>query len=706
MSNNLYDIINKLAAVEQKQEQVQQPKAKTKLAENMETVEGQLNEKYMGFKKTVAAIKKGGSADNPEAVAAAIGREKYGKEKFQQAAARGKKLGEEQDVSEGFGREYVAIEFDRQKYHPDLLLKYLEKQGFKEVSYKNVMNPFMKDVYQYVSPAGRKLRVEYGWLQFKLSGSGLADINFDEVARLFNTDIYQRNELIASGKENSDKQGMAEVAPPGAKAERMVKHIKKGYAKDGKLSDKERSIAYATAWKAHKAGKVEEAVAALTVLARSGMTAEQITEGWEDMMKAVTAKSREEKGTGKFDKKKDPTTGGTVYSRKYNPKTGETDDTENVTAVKRGRGRPKKSAFEQYMQKYETMLEDADPLGKFIQNLPQKGSSAKTAPVTTPAAPTQPMGTIKNGVWSADAPKPGEKGVPLPVPVDESDYELEEMMRLAGMEEALKGGQKKLDKNHNGKLDAEDFAMLRGDAEEEVDEDFKLIPPPAAAKSAEQAKEFGAMAPKEPGKRDPFSPASVPPDAEMEEGNEFSGALNAARSAGKSEFEVDGKTYPVKEEMDEGHEICNECGYTMTECGCDAGHEHDQEGHMNVSMNVDSSGNQSMTVSADGEDAVKLAQLLKLAGLGAGQPEAVYQPVEVVVGDEEEEIEEEKDPRYHASTTPNEQVYGVDALIKGGNGDVAGQEKTMRKHGYQFGDNPIAMKETVARDYESIKVKK
>ncbi len=127
MSNNLYDIINKLAAVEQKQEQVQQPKAKTKLAENMETVEGQLNEKYMGFKKTVAAIKKGGSADNPEAVAAAIGREKYGKEKFQQAAARGKKLGEEQDVSEGFGREYVAIEFDRQKYHPDLLLKYLEK---------------------------------------------------------------------------------------------------------------------------------------------------------------------------------------------------------------------------------------------------------------------------------------------------------------------------------------------------------------------------------------------------------------------------------------------------------------------------------------------------------------------------------------------------------------------------------------------------
>lgn len=49
-----------------------------------------------------------------------------------------------------------------------------------------------------------------------------------------------------------------EKAPPGAKAERMVKHIKKGYAKDGKLTDKEKAIAYATAWKAHNKGVVEE----------------------------------------------------------------------------------------------------------------------------------------------------------------------------------------------------------------------------------------------------------------------------------------------------------------------------------------------------------------------------------------------------------------------------------------------------------------
>ena len=42
---------------------------------------------------------------------------------------------------------------------------------------------------------------------------------------------------------------LKEVAPPTKKHERMVKHIKKSYAKKGGLTDDEKSIAYATAWK-------------------------------------------------------------------------------------------------------------------------------------------------------------------------------------------------------------------------------------------------------------------------------------------------------------------------------------------------------------------------------------------------------------------------------------------------------------------------
>lgn len=136
MSNNIYDILKKMASLEQpkksltegkkvcsdcgkakcscvkesakpdyidldddgnKKESMKKAakdKSKGAIAEAVARVEQQLAEKYMGFKKTVAAIEKGGSAENPEAVAAAIGRKKYGKAKFQKAAAAGKKLGE------------------------------------------------------------------------------------------------------------------------------------------------------------------------------------------------------------------------------------------------------------------------------------------------------------------------------------------------------------------------------------------------------------------------------------------------------------------------------------------------------------------------------------------------------------------------------------------------------------------------------------
>jgi hypothetical protein len=49
-----------------------------------------------------------------------------------------------------------------------------------------------------------------------------------------------------------------EKAPPGAKYERMVKHIKKGYSEGG-LTKKEKSIAYATAWKAKNKQQQEQA---------------------------------------------------------------------------------------------------------------------------------------------------------------------------------------------------------------------------------------------------------------------------------------------------------------------------------------------------------------------------------------------------------------------------------------------------------------
>jgi hypothetical protein len=97
--------------------------------------------------------------------------------------------------------------------------------------------------------------------------------------------------LQQAGRDGASKEKMAmlrakhdkmdEVAPPGAKAERMVKHIKKGYAKDGKLSKREKGIAYATAWKAHNKGQVEEGTNFGDTIKNSEgkMTKVKVTEG-------------------------------------------------------------------------------------------------------------------------------------------------------------------------------------------------------------------------------------------------------------------------------------------------------------------------------------------------------------------------------------------------------------------------------------------
>lgn len=56
-----------------------------------------MEKKYEGFKAVEASAAKSGASD-PAAVAAAAGREKYGKEAFQHAAASGKKMGKSDEA--------------------------------------------------------------------------------------------------------------------------------------------------------------------------------------------------------------------------------------------------------------------------------------------------------------------------------------------------------------------------------------------------------------------------------------------------------------------------------------------------------------------------------------------------------------------------------------------------------------------------------
>jgi hypothetical protein len=149
-----------------------------------------------------------------------------------------------------------------------------------------------------------------------------------------------------------------------------------------------------------------------------------------------------------------------------------------------------------------------------------------------------------------------------------------EMMKEE-INEKLHGKQSKLDKNKNGKIDAEDFKLLRkskgemsekwkGDVEveksgeysdmsiEEIDSAIKKL-----KKQNEKFQEDGKKVPQK--NREKMSELYFAKRAKqgwkgkgkaaVEEGNEFSGELAKARKEGKKTFEVDGKTYPVKESI-------------------------------------------------------------------------------------------------------------------------------------------------------------
>jgi hypothetical protein len=134
------------------------------------------------------------------------------------------------------------------------------------------------------------------------------------------------------------------------------------------------------------------------------------------------------------------------------------------------------------------------------------------------------------------------------------------------MDEELKGKQKNIDKNHNGKIDAEDFKLLNKEKEKK-----------------------GYVVPKPPIPN--FNGHKKETPKETKEGNKFSGELAKAKSQHKDTFNVDGKKYNVEEGKyhDERSEKalekakedfpqlknvkkCEHCGKVMSKCKCDERH--------------------------------------------------------------------------------------------------------------------------------------
>jgi hypothetical protein len=150
--------------------------------------------------------------------------------------------------------------------------------------------------------------------------------------------------------------------------------------------------------------------------------------------------------------------------------------------------------------------------------------------------------------------------------------------------------------------------------------------------------------------------------------------------------------------------------------GEEAAAMQDNHGKINVNTNASSDGSKNINITADGEAAEQLLQMLKIAGLGHGAAAAQAQDTissgsGVEMCDEPIEIEMDEAEEQYANT-PEECYQGVDTIIH--QGDDMNREKKQFKKEYP-GDNPMAVENidvvsNMGRDlmaeYQAMKLRK
>jgi hypothetical protein len=290
------------------------------------------------------------------------------------------------------------------------------------------------------------------------------------------------------------------------------------------------------------------------------------------------------------------------------------------------------------------------------------------------------------------------------VPAMEGDMELDELARLAG----LHGGQKKLDRNHNNKLDSEDFAMLRQGTDES--ECNMTAEGDMCAKHGFAECWSASMMESKPDFLD------MDKDGDKEE--PMKKAIGDKKKPASSNAFTQTAPYPSfkkKKPFGDKKEDLDECG----EMGPVPGGMTQPESSMNINTSLSSKGDKSVNVTATGQEADKLMQLLKLAGIG-GQAEPHSAPRVIAMSTDGEyapsaevEMEEEYGDTDVKATSPKANSprpeYGTVKQQMQQGADL-NRPKAQYKHNYQGGDNPMGMREEtmklesrLAAEYEYLK---
>ena len=348
---------------------------------------------------------------------------------------------------------------------------------------------------------------------------------------------------------------------------------------------------------------------------------------------------------------------------------------------------------------------------------PAPTATAVVAPAPKPPGMMQRAGSAIAGGINKVIGHPSDAEMLDRLKKDTMGEDLDQLARLAGISEGLKGGQKKLDKNKNGKLDADDFKRLRDKVDEAtVDEDMIK-----AKKDYDGDGKVETGSEEHAGSVDKaIKKAQAKKDLDEEtHGQYLTQKEKEAQASGKKSFQAFKQTHPVDgkpgvEEEDEesleeaklpmktvnGRKVpafaadgkgkndlqkekVDECGPEMSPFSS-MGHDEPESG-MTINSSMDTkTGRKTLTVTADGEAAEELAQMLKMAGMGgqSQEPKAV-----VIASGPDEAVEEERESQY--ANTPDEEVENIDSIMH--QGTDLNREKEQYKHSYKQGDNPMAM---------------
>lgn len=484
--------------------------------------------------------------------------------------------------------------------------------------------------------------------------------------------------------QKDDVSDLDEVAPPGAKAERMVKHIKKGYSKDGNLSKKEKGIAYATAWKAKKAGQVEETDEAPKHYGGQGPEGAefdlymqkrkadlekqrppgQVEEGCEfsdsiknsapNMKKAKPAKLKESRVMEETDYFYEQVAK-SLSEKNPHLDTGSDDFYDAVRKEMVAHGIAPNKARNILLMDEDFIMDVASAYGHYCKEVAEDINQSNIPSPTNDNPITAPSNTQSN------IPSPTNAN-PITAPAINSE-ELDEIARLAG-------------------IPTKPAVLEVTELDEAVSrKDFRMVADlikanPDRVKATELAHHHaGIFAQQNPRfKRDTFLNAcgiDSTPEVTVDEGNEYTKARLDAIQSGKDTFVVGGKVHSVSGDVSQEKQQVEEA--------------------INVTINA----------SADDTDGVHILQLL--AGLQSAEQPAQAIPVapvaqEIPAGDEGGEVAEERDIEY--INTPNEKIAPLSAASP--NGTDINKSKRQYPGAANRAANPMAVEESLWKDYESL----